>query len=389
VIDQSPSQHAPNTQEVGQVALSPLDSFHRLAKAKMADFGGWMMPIEYPAPSGVLAEHHAVRSAVGLFDVSHLGKISITGEGAAEFLNKVVTSDISKVKPGQAQYSLLCNDDGSVIDDLIVYLISDQELFLVPNAANCQRVSEVIALLAPEHITVTNLHHRYGVIALQGPRSREVLSALSIRSDIDYMGFLQIEIAGEEVIICRSGYSGELGFELIAKCTENSAEFFLRLWSDLVAKVNDEGGLVAGLGARDTLRTEMGYPLHGQELSDEINPIEAGAKWAVAFDKEEFLGKSALVSYLKEPNQRKSFAIKALDRGIPRRGMAILKNGEIIGHVTSGTFSPSLKVGIGLALLNIGSEKFSIGDQLEIDLRGRRSAIEIVKLPFLPSQVRS
>jgi aminomethyltransferase len=210
-----------------------------------------------------------------------------------------------------------------------------------------------------------------------------------MRSDIEYMNFAQIEMENEKVIICRSGYTGELGFELIAPCKGSSAEFFHKLWSDLVSKVNEEGGLVAGLGARDTLRTEMGYPLHGQELSHEINPIEAGAKWAVAFDKEEFLGKSALVSYLKNSKQRKSFAIKALDKGIPRRGMAILKNGEVVGQVTSGTFSPSLKAGIGLALLDIGEMKFSIGDQLEIDIRGRSSAIEIVKLPFAPSKVRS
>jgi len=355
----------------------------------MADFGGWMMAIEYPSPSGVLAEHNAVRSSVGLFDVSHLGKISITGEGAAAFLNRVLTNDLSVVKAGEAQYSLICSDDGGVIDDLIVYLISESELFLVPNAANCLQVYQVISTLAPKNISVTNLHDHYGVIAIQGPKSREVLHSLAMRSDIEYMNFAQIEVENEKVIICRSGYTGELGFELIAPCKGSSAEFFHKLWSDLLVKVNQEGGLVAGLGARDTLRTEMGYPLHGQELSHEINPIEAGAKWAVAFDKEDFLGKSALVSYLKNSKQRKSFAIKALDKGIPRRGMAILKNGEVVGQVTSGTFSPSLKVGIGLALLDIGEMKFSIGDQLEIDIRGRSSAIEIVKLPFAPSKVRS
>jgi len=389
VIDQSPSQHAPKNEEVRQVALSPLDSFHRLAGAKMADFGGWMMAIEYPSPSGVLAEHNAVRSSVGLFDVSHLGKISITGEGAAAFLNRVLTNDLSVVKAGEAQYSLICSDDGGVIDDLIVYLISKSELFLVPNAANCLQVYQVISTLAPKNISVTNLHDHYGVIAIQGPKSREVLHSLAMRSDIEYMNFAQVEVENEKVIICRSGYTGELGFELIAPCKGSSAEFFHKLWSDLLVKVNQEGGLVAGLGARDTLRTEMGYPLHGQELSHEINPIEAGAKWAVAFDKEEFLGKSALVSYLKNSKQRKSFAIKVLDKGIPRRGMAILKNGEVVGQVTSGTFSPSLKAGIGLALLDIGEMKFSIGDQLEIDVRGRSSAIEIVKLPFAPSKVRS
>lgn len=384
MIDQTPSGS-----EFSQVLLSPLDSFHRLAGAKMADFGGWMMPIEYPNPSGVLAEHGAIRGRVGLFDVSHLGKILVEGVGAGAFLNAILSNDLSLIRPGQAQYTLLCNSDGGVVDDLILYLISDKEILLVPNAANSHRVFQLISTKAPEDIKVTNLHHQLGVIAVQGARSREVLNSLGFRSDIEYMNFLQMEIRSHKVIICRSGYTGELGFEIITDCKEGSKEFFLKLWSDLVSQVESEAGLVAGLGARDTLRTEMGYPLHGQELSEEINPIEAGAKWALSFEKDEFIGKAALTSYMAGSKQRKSFAIKALDRAIPRRGMSVIKDDEIVGVVTSGTFSPSLKIGIGMALLDMYDYQFSQGDQLQIDVRGRRSDVELVKLPFLPSKVRS
>ena len=312
----------------------------------MADFGGWLMPIEYPG-AGVLAEHAAVREKVGLFDVSHLGKASVTGDGALEFLNKCLTNDLTKIADGSAQYTLLCSPNGGVVDDLIAYRNSPTDFFLVPNASNTTDVVKVLREQAPANITVTNLHNDFAVLAIQGPLAPEVLSQLGISVDIDYMAFTKVTISGAEVIVCRTGYTGELGYELLPKVADAS-----RVWDAIVQVITPMGGLVCGLGARDTLRTEMGYPLHGHELSLQISPVEASAGWAVGWKKDSFIGSDVLKVQREGGATRKSFAIKSLDRGIPRAGMSVKNlNGETVGEITSGTFSPSLKIGIGLALL--------------------------------------
>lgn len=357
----------------------------------MADFGGWDMPIEYPkvnyleaeeSAGGTLAEHGAVRSNVGLFDVSHLGKISIKGSGATDFLNTILTNDLNRVEPGRAQYNLLCDDRGGTIDDLIVYVKSLDDLFLIPNAANCQEVFTTISALAPAGITVTNVHTEYAVLALQGPRSGELLDFLGIEHELEYMAFSTISLPDiGETIICRTGYTGELGFELLPPWS--GAE---TLWKTLLRGISKFDGRVAGLAARDTLRTEMGYPLHGHELSLSISPLQAGASWAVALTKERFRGREALLQEKSEGVKRISRAILISDRGIPRAGMAVTNSlGETIGEVTSGTFSPTLKSGIALALL---APSISVGDEVTIDIRGRKSSGRIVKLPFVPSHVR-
>jgi aminomethyltransferase len=360
--------------------ISPLNQKHLDLKAKMADFGGWMMPIEYPG-AGVLAEHTAVRERVGIFDVSHLGKASVTGAGALEFLNSCLTNDLSKISDGSAQYTLLCKESGGVIDDLIVYRNSETDFFLVPNASNTSDVVATLQERAPESITVTNLHNDYAVLAIQGPLASKVLESMGIDINIDYMAFTKVNIAGADVILCRTGYTGELGYELLPQTKDA-----VSVWDALVAAITPFGGLICGLGARDTLRTEMGYPLHGHELSLEISPVEASATWAVGWKKDSFIGSDVLVAQKNGSVNRKSVAIKALDRGIPRAGMSI-KNaaGKVIGEVTSGTFSPILKHGIGLALV---STDVTLGDQLVIDVRGRDSQVEVVKLPFVPSHVR-
>ena len=360
--------------------ISPLNQKHLELQAKMGDFGGWMMPIEYPG-SGVLAEHTAVRERVGIFDVSHLGKASVTGSGALAFLNQCFTNDLAKIADGSAQYTLLCTPDGGVVDDLIVYRNSELDFFLVPNASNTSDVVSVLQQNAPEAITVTNLHENYAVIAVQGPLAPKVLTALGISTDIDYMDFTHVRIADADVILCRTGYTGEVGYELLPLTKDAPA-----VWDALVAAISPFQGLICGLGARDTLRTEMGYPLHGHELSLEISPVEASANWAVGWKKDSFIGSDVLLQQRNGSAQRKSVAIKSLDRGIPRAGMSIKNaNGEVVGEVTSGTFSPTLKHGIALALVGID---ISVGDQLIIDVRGRDSQCEVVKLPFVTSHVR-
>jgi aminomethyltransferase len=359
---------------------SPIAAKHLELNAKMADFGGWLMPIEYPK-TGVIQEYNSVRTQVGVFDVSHLGKISVVGEGSLEFLNTALTNDLNRIIPGQAQYTLICNDNGGVIDDLIVYQNSASNFFLVPNASNNAAVFEVLKSTAPSQITVSNLHEDFAVFAVQGPKSVSMLDSLGIDTDIDYMQFLNAKIGDSELIVCRTGYTGELGFEIIPSW--QNAE---KVWSQLMQAAEKFNGTACGLGARDILRTEMGYPLHGHEISLSISPVEASASWAVAFDKADFTGKEVLKNQKQNGTELKLKAILATDRAIPRKDMQVKNaSGEIVGLVTSGTFSPALKKGIGLALINSDISK---GNKVLIDVRGKDSVFEIVSLPFVPSKVR-
>jgi len=370
---------------------SPLYKWHINAGAKMADFGGWQMPIEYGkeigalSASGVIAEHTAVRTSVGIFDVSHLGKIEIKGEGALAFLNKIITNDLNKIGNANAQYNLLCDESGGVIDDLIVYRYSEDHLFLIPNAANCASVYDVLVAANDQGLEITNAHKSYGVLAVQGPKSAAFLKELGIEVNLDYMAFTEITIAGKEalgkVIICRTGYTGEFGYELLPAW--NSAT---QLWEYMFQALGKFDGRVCGLGSRDTLRTEMGYQLHGHELSLEISPLQASAGWAVALSKSEFHGKNALVGEKEKGVGRILRGLLSQDRGIPRAGMNVIDgNDQVVGIITSGTFSPTLKAGIGLALIK---PDIAIGSALKIDVRGRTSDVLVTKPPFVPSHVR-
>jgi aminomethyltransferase len=346
----------------------------------MADFGGWLMPIEYPG-AGVLAEHAAVRNDVGLFDVSHLGKASVQGPGALGFLNSILTNDLTRIQDGQAQYTLLCNESGGVVDDLIVYKNSDSDFFLIPNASNTTDVVSVLTAHAPATIAINNLHHEFAVLALQGPKAVEVIKSLSIDPSMGYMSFKHVTIAGSEAILCRTGYTGEHGYEIVPRWGDASI-----VWDALVEAMAPFSGLVCGLGARDTLRTEMGYPLHGHELSLEISPVQASAQWAIGWKKGPFLGSEVLSAQRLAGNLRTLKGVTSVDRGIPRAGMAVKDSqGREIGIVTSGTFSPSLKVGIALALID---PEFEVGAEVAIDVRGRQSLAKITNLPFVPSHVR-
>jgi glycine cleavage system T protein (aminomethyltransferase) len=369
---------------VTDLLQSPLHDRHVALGAKLADFGGWEMPIEYAASGGgVLKEHAAVREAVGIFDVSHLGKATVRGAGARAFVNACLTNDLGRIAPGQAQYTLCCDESGGVVDDLIAYLVADDEVFLVPNAANTAEVVRRLAAAAPPGIEVTGQHQDFAVLAVQGPRSAEVLDRLGLPSGQDYMAYADAEWQGRAVRICRTGYTGEHGYELIPAATDAPA-----LWDALTAVVGELGGMPAGLGARDTLRTEMGYPLHGQDLSPAISPLQARAGWAVGWKKDAFWGRDALLAEKAAGPARLLRGLEALDRGIPRAHMPVLSAaGDVVGEVTSGTFSPTRRVGIGLALI-AGDAGVEDGDELELDVRGRRSAVRVVKPPFVESHVR-
>jgi aminomethyltransferase len=359
---------------------SPLHDRHVALGAKMADFGGWEMPIEYPG-GGVVREHTAVRERVGLFDVSHLGKASVRGPGAAEFVNACLTNDLGRIAPGKAQYTLCCDETGGVVDDLITYLQADDDVFLIPNAANTAEVVRRLAAAAPDGVTVENLHDRYGVIAVQGTHSDEVLQALGLPTGHDYMSFVEADWQGRPVIVCRTGYTGERGYELVPLWDDTPA-----LWDALVEAAAAFDGLPCGLGARDTLRTEMGYPLHGNDLSLDITPVQARAGWAVGWKKPAFWGRDALLAEKQAGARRTSWGLLATGRGIPRAHCEVRSpSGEVIGEVTSGTFSPTLKQGIALALL---APSVAEGDTVVIDVRGRDLEAKVVKPPFVQVQVR-
>jgi aminomethyltransferase len=369
---------------VTDLQTSPLHDRHLALGAKLADFGGWEMPIEYPG-GGVLKEHTAVREAVGVFDVSHLGKGVVRGAGAVDFVNDRLTNDLRRIGPGQAQYTLCCDDaSGGVVDDLITYVRSDDEVFLVPNAANSSQVVgrlQADAEADPDSgIEVEDLHRSLAVLAVQGPRSPELVAALGLPTDGDYMSFGAADWHGRPVVVCRTGYTGERGYELLPRWDDAGD-----VWDAVLEAGADLGVRPCGLGARDTLRTEMGYPLHGQDLSLDITPVQARATWAVGWKKERFWGRDALLRERESGPARSLRGLESLDRGIPRAHMAVAKDGRQVGEVTSGTFSPSRRLGIGLALLDASVED---GDEVTVDVRGRTSTMRVVKPPFVPSRVR-
>ncbi|WP_328357681.1 glycine cleavage system aminomethyltransferase GcvT [Mycobacterium sp. NBC_00419] len=365
--------------DTSELLHGPLENQHRELGATFAPFGGWLMPVSY---GGTVGEHTATREAVGLFDVSHLGKALVVGPGAAEFVNSALTNDLGRIGPGKAQYTLCCTESGGVIDDLIAYYVSDDEIFLVPNAANTAAVVAELQKLAPQGISVTDEHRSYAVLAVQGPRSAEVLAALGLPTDMDYMGYADAEYAGVPVRVCRTGYTGEHGYELLPPWASSPTVF-----DALVAAVGDAGGQLAGLGARDTLRTEMGYPLHGHELSLDISPLQARCGWAIGWKKDAFWGRDALLAEKEAGPRRLLRGLRAVGRGVLRPDLTVLDGSEPVGVTTSGTFSPTLKVGIALALIDADAG-ISDGATVTVDVRGRGIECEVVKPPFVEVKTR-
>lgn len=366
-----------------QLKRSPLHDRHVALGAKFAEFGGWSMPLEYA--TGVVKEHTTVRESVGIFDVSHLGKAMVSGPGAAAYVNATLSNDLRKIQPGRAQYTLCCDaETGGIVDDLIAYYQDDDHVLLVPNAANTAEVVARLRAEAPEGVAITDHHDDYAVLAVQGTRSDEVLSGCGLPVGHDYMSFVESEwgeAGGAGVVVCRTGYTGERGYELIVR-NDLAGE----VWDALMAAGEPFGIVACGLGARDTLRTEMGYPLHGQDITLEVTPNEAGLGWAVGWKKDAFWGKDALVAEKEAGPRRKLRGLLATGRGIPRPGYSVTLVPDVpLCDITSGTFSPTLKKGIGMALVPVLVHPEA---ELGVDIRGRREIFQSVKFPFVDTSVR-
>jgi len=357
---------------------TPLEAEHRALGAKLGPFAGWTMPIEY---GGTLSEHRAVRERVGLFDLTHLGKVEVTGPGALDLLQRILTNDLSRVQPGRARYNLVLNDAGGVEEDLIVYRLADERWFVVPNAANTDKV--VAMLREPGRAEVVH-HDDWCFLGVQGPRSLEVVGALFPESaDLSFMSCLETRYGGERLVLTRSGYTGELGYELFAHDSLAGA-----LWSALMAAGEPFQIEPCGLGARDVLRLEMGYPLYGQDLLPDRTPLEAGLRWAVAFEKGEFRGREALERQLREGIPSRLRGIVMEDRRhIPRPHYPVFADGSKAGSVTSGSFSPLRQRGIALAYLS-PADGFEPGRPVEVDVRGRRGPARIAAPPFVDRSPR-
>jgi aminomethyltransferase len=354
---------------MGEQRATVLLEAHRELGAKLIDFGGWEMPLQY---AGVISEHQAVRTDAGLFDVSHLGKLRMTGAANGAALQAAVTADVIGLEPGRATYSLVLTGDGGTIDDIFIYRMADDDWLVVPNASNVHAVADAIRATGGEPVDEWN---RYTILALQGPNSFDVWEKAfpgTGATDLKLYRWMPLDLFGTDALVARTGYTGEKGFELYAPIEVAERAFRLLL---------DSGATPVGLGARDTLRLEMGYALYGHELSLDIDPLEAGLGWAIAWDTD-FTGKAALGKIRADGPARKLFGIRCTDKGVPRQDYTVTADGQTVGIVTSGNHSPTLGTGIALALGERGSVP-EVGQQVAIEARGRAIAGDIVKPPFI------
>ncbi|HTT70955.1 MAG TPA: glycine cleavage system aminomethyltransferase GcvT [Anaeromyxobacteraceae bacterium] len=352
---------------------TPLYDVHVRAGARMVEFAGWEMPVQY---EGILAEHAAVRERVGLFDVSHMGEVVFRGGRALEALQRLFTNDLARCADGQAQYGCLCREGGGIVDDVVVYRRSGEDLLVCVNAGNRQKDYDWLQGHA-SGAQVANESDLFAQLALQGPRAAELLQKLtSLRlPSIGTYRFTQGEVAGVESLVARTGYTGEDGFELFA-----ASERAPGLWAALLEEGRALGIAPCGLGARDSLRLEMAYRLYGSDMDDESTPLEAGLAWVVKLDKGEFVGREALVRQKSAGLSRKLVGFVLTEPGIPRHGYAVLQDGKPVGTVTSGTKSPSLGTSIGLAY--VPPALAAEGSTFAVDIRGRAVAAKVVKTPF-------
>jgi aminomethyltransferase len=358
---------------------TPLEEVHRELGAKVGPFAGWAMPIEY---EGTVSEHRAVRERVGLFDLSHLGKVDVAGPGALALLQRNLTNDLSRLGAGRALYNLVLNDRGGVEEDLIAYRLDEDRFFVVPNASNTAKVVTMLGEEATEAEVVE--HPGWCFLGVQGPLSPEVVGALFPESaDLPFMGCTESAYRGERLVLTRSGYTGEVGFELFT-----DAVVARELWTELMDAGEPFQIEPCGLGARDVLRLEMGYPLYGQDLLPERTPLEAGLSWAVSFDKGDFRGRDALERQRREGvTTRLRGLVTEGRRLIPRAHCEVRADDVRIGEVTSGTFSPTIHRGIALAYLT-PARGFEPGYEVQIDIRGRMGPARIVKPPFVDRNPR-
>jgi aminomethyltransferase len=369
------------TDAPSELKRTPLESEHLRLGAKLAPFAGWLMPLEY---EGALAEHRDVRSKVGLFDLTHLGKVEVVGPGALGMLQRVVTNDLSAAAVGQALYNLVLNEGGGVIEDLIVYRLEEERFFVVPNAANAPRVLRMLEEEEADEPLHLIYHQDWCFLAVQGPASRDVMRGLfPDAAALRFMRCSESEYHRRPVIVTRSGYTGEVGYELFTY--QDVAE---QLWAELLEAVRAAGGGPCGLAARDVLRLEMGYPLYGQDLFEASTALEAGLGWAVAMDKGRFRGREALLRQREEglPSLLRGLRMHER-RHIPRAHYPVFVGDQLVGEVTSGTFSPELGTGIGLAYLWPG-DVVELGQEVEVDIRGRRGKATVVRPPFVDRSPR-
>jgi aminomethyltransferase len=364
-----------------QLKDTPLLDVHVDLGARLGPFGGWNMPIEY---EGALSEHRAVREHVGLFDLTHLGKVDVTGPGALEMLQGVVTGDLSRIDVGQALYNLVLNDGGGVVEDLIVYRLAPERYFVVPNAANATKVLRMLEEARASQPLHLMFHQDWCFLAVQGPRSIDVVSTLFRHAtDLAFMRCVEAEYRRRPIILTRSGYTGEIGFELFTY--QDVAE---PLWRDLFDAGASAGIRPCGLAARDVLRLEMGYPLYGQDLFEERTALEAGLAWTIAFDKGPFRGREALMRQRRDGLPRRLRGLRMHERGhIPRAHYAVLDGDRRAGEVTSGTYSPLLRLGIALAYLE-PADRYEPGASVEVEIRNRRGPATVVRTPFVDRDPR-
>lgn len=358
---------------MADVKTTPFTECHRKAGAKMVEFAGYLMPIQYHS---IQKEHLRVRESVGIFDLSHMGEFVVSGAGALEFIQNVTTNDASKLEIGQVQYSAMCYPDGGIVDDLLVYRMEDDYL-LVVNAANIDKDFAWLSDNKPSDVDMVNRSDDFGLLAIQGPKAQQVTARL-IDAELDsipYYHWRRGTIMGRETLYSRTGYTGEDGFEIYCE-----PEIAVKLWDAAMAAGKEFDVEPIGLGARDSLRLEMRYMLYGNDIDQSTNPLEAGLAWICKLEKPAFIGKEAILAMKESKPPRKLQSLLLKDRGIPRHGYQLFSGNEEVGHVTSGCHSPSLDSGIALGYVNRGFGK--IGESVDIDIRGKRIPAEIVKGAF-------
>jgi len=365
-----------------ELLRTPLYDWHVAHGGRMVEFGGWEMPVQY---TGIVEEHHAVRKAAGLFDISHMGRLRFTGPDACALLDRIVTNDVSKLQVGQVRYALVCNESGGVLDDVLVYRLPDC-YWLVVNASNRLKiVSWIESQLGSFQATMHDLTRETAMIAVQGPQSSAALTAQEAGAwqALKYYGVLTDPAAvGPEVrLLSRTGYTGEDGCELVVPADQAVA-----VWERLIQHAKSAGVEVkpCGLGCRDTLRLEAAMPLYGHELTESIDPLTAGLGFAVKLDKPDFLGKAALVEIAKRTDRPVRVGLQLSGRRIAREGAAVFAGETRLGEVTSGTFSPTLEQAIAMAY--VPPSHAALGAAVEVDIRGKREAATVVKLPFYQRQ---